>query len=143
MTPKLIVAVAAITLACAPTTSTIQHLAVPGVDESARRLLGPATPGASTPLSSADQRWVDRTLASLTLREKVGQLIMPWVGGEYAAVGSPEFEEVRKWVEEDGVGGLVLSIGLPLSYAAKLNELQARAKVPILVASDMENGPGM
>jgi len=32
---------------------------------------------------------------------------------------------------------------LPLSYAAKLNELQARAKVPILVASDMENGPGM
>ena len=27
-------------------------------------------------------------------------------------------------------GGLVLSIGLPLSYAAKLNELQVRSKVP-------------
>ena len=68
---------------------------------------------------------------------------MPWVGGDYNAVGSAEFEEVRKWVQDDGVGGLVLSIGLPLSYAAKLNELQVRAKVPLLIASDMENGPGM
>jgi beta-N-acetylhexosaminidase len=58
-------------------------------------------------------------------------------------VGSAEFEEVRKWVQDDGVGGLVLSIGLPLSYAAKLNELQVRAKVPVLIGSDMENGPGM
>ncbi|MFL5598996.1 MAG: glycoside hydrolase family 3 protein, partial [Gemmatimonadaceae bacterium] len=71
------------------------------------------------------------------------QLIMPWVGGDYAAVGSPEFEQVRRWVQDDRVGGLVLSIGLPLSYAAKLNELQARARVPLLIASDMENGPGM
>lgn len=140
---KLIALLAVVTFACAPASTTFQPALAPGVDASARRLLGSANPGASSPLSSADQRWVDRTLASLTLREKVGQLIMPWVGGEYAAVGSPEFEEVRKWVEEDGVGGLVLSIGLPLSYAAKLNELQARAKVPILVASDMENGPGM
>ena len=44
MTQKLIIAVAAITLACAPTTSTIQPLVVPGVDESARRLLGTGNP---------------------------------------------------------------------------------------------------
>ena len=133
----------AFALACAPASTTFKPPLGPGVDESAQRLLGPATPGATTPLSPADKRWVENTLASLTLREKVGQLIMPWVGGEYAAVGSPEFEEVRKWVEEDRVGGLVLSIGLPLSYAAKLNEWQTRAKVPLLIASDMENGPGM
>lgn len=105
--------------------------------------LGVAHPGASTALSASDAQWVEQTLASLTLRQKIGQLIMPWVGGEYAAVGSPEFEQVRKWVEDDGVGGLVLSIGEPLAYAAKLNELQSRARIPILVASDMENGPGM
>ena len=112
-------------------------------DPAASRLLGPATPGANTPLSAADRRWVESTLASLTPRQKVGQLIMPWVLGDYTAIGSPEFEEVRKWVQDDEVGGLVLSIGLPLSYAAKLNELQARARVPLLIASDMENGPGM
>jgi beta-N-acetylhexosaminidase len=133
----------AIVFACAPAPSVVLPTITPGVDASARRLLGPASPGATTPLSAADQRWIDRTLAALTLREKIGQLIMPWVGGEYVAVGSPEFEQVRKWVQEDGVGGLVLSIGLPLSYGAKLNELQARAKVPLLIASDMENGPGM
>lgn len=143
MTRKLLVAAAFIALGCAPSTPTIQPLVVPGVDASARRLLGPATPGASTPLSSTDRRWVERTLASLTLREKIGQLIMPWVGGDYAAIGSPQFEEVRKWVQDDRVGGLVLSIGLPLSYGAKLNELQVRSRVPLLIASDMENGPGM
>jgi beta-N-acetylhexosaminidase len=68
---------------------------------------------------------------------------MPWVPGEYAAVGSPEYEEVRRWVEDDKVGGLVLSIGLPLSYAAKLNHMQRIARVPLLIASDMENGTGM
>ncbi|HEX9220087.1 MAG TPA: glycoside hydrolase family 3 N-terminal domain-containing protein [Gemmatimonadaceae bacterium] len=140
---NLRIGVVALVFACAPASSLVQPTIVPGVDASARRLLGPASPGATTPLSAADQRWVERTLASLTIREKVGQLIMPWVGGEYAAIGSPEFESVRKWVQDDGVGALVLSIGLPLSYAAKLNELQMRAKVPLLIASDMENGPGM
>jgi len=141
--PNLRIALVAIALACTSAPSLIQPTIVPGVDASARQLLGPASPGASTPLSAADQRWIDRTLASLTLRAKIGQLIMPWVGGDYTAVGSEEFEQVRKWVQDDGVGGLVLSIGLPLSYAAKLNELQVRARVPLLIASDMENGPGM
>lgn len=140
---NLRIGLVAIALACTRASSLIQPTIVPGVDASARQLLGSASPGASTPLSAADQRWIDRTLASLTLRAKVGQLIMPWVGGDYTAVGSEEFEQVRKWVQEDGVGGLVLSIGLPLSYAAKLNELQVRARVPLLIASDMENGPGM
>ena len=140
---NLRIGLVAIALACTSASPLIQPTIVPGVDASARQLLGPASPGASTPLSAADQRWIDRTLASLTLRAKIGQLIMPWVGGDYTAVGSEEFEQVRKWVQDDGVGGLVLSIGLPLSYAAKLNELQVRARVPLLIASDMENGPGM
>jgi beta-N-acetylhexosaminidase len=133
--------VVSISLACSPPANLNRS---PEADVTpAHRLLGPANPGAESALSAADERWVTQTLASLTLRQRVGQLIMPWVGGEYAAVGSPEFEQVRKWVENDEVGGLVLSIGLPLSYAAKLNELQQRAKVPLLIASDMENGPGM
>ncbi len=141
MPSKLRLAALTIVLACTPAQLRIPP--TPGVDASAQRMLGSANPGATTPLSAADQRWVEKTLASLTLREKIGQLIMPWVGGDYAAVGSPEFEQVRRWVQDDGVGGLVLSIGLPLSYAAKLNELQTRARVPLLIASDMENGPGM
>ncbi len=105
--------------------------------------LGSATPGALVPLDAGARAWVDATLASLSLREKAGQLIMPWVGGEYAAVGSPEFEQLRRWVEDDGVGGLIISVGSPLAYAVKTNEMQGRARVPLLIASDMENGTGM
>jgi beta-N-acetylhexosaminidase len=68
---------------------------------------------------------------------------MPWVGGGYAAVDSPEFDRIREWVEEDQVGGVIFSMGLPHSYAAKLNEAQRCADVPLLVTSDMENGAGM
>ncbi len=138
--PSLRLTLITLSIACASVPHTSQSV---DRDPSRNALLGPARPGSTAPLSDADTRWVENTLASLTLRQKIGQLIMPWVGGEYAAVGSPEFEQVRKWVEDDQVGGVVLSIGLPLSYAAKLNELQSRARVPLLVASDMENGPGM
>lgn len=109
----------------------------------ATRLLGKASPGSATPLSSQDSAWVEATLASLSARERVAQLVMPWVPGEYAAVGSPEYEQVRGWVEDDKVGGLILSMGLPHSYAAKLNHMQRLAVVPLLIASDMENGTGM
>jgi beta-N-acetylhexosaminidase len=104
---------------------------------------GGARPGTGAPLPADARRWVDQTLASLTLREKAGQLIMPWVGGDYVAQDSPEFDRLAQWVESNGIGGMVISVGLPLSYAAKLNALQRRAAVPLLVASDMENGPGM
>jgi beta-N-acetylhexosaminidase len=90
-----------------------------------------------------DEAWVERTLAALSLREKVGQMIMPWMSGAYVAEDSPEFDRLAAWVERDGIGGIVLSVGMPLNVAAKLNALQRRARVPLLVGSDMENGPGM
>jgi len=92
----------------------------------------------------AETRWVERTLASLTLEERIGQLMFPWISGAYLAQDDPEYDELFRWVEGDGVGGLVISIGTPLAYGAKLNALQARARVPLLVTSDFENGgPGM
>jgi beta-N-acetylhexosaminidase len=89
-------------------------------------------------------RWVEEALASLTLSDAVGQLVFPWLSGSYAAEDDPEFLEAVRWVEEDRIGGVVISIGTPLAYAAKLNALQARARVPLLVTSDFEQGgPGM
>jgi beta-N-acetylhexosaminidase len=90
-----------------------------------------------------ERGWVEETLASLTLREKVAQLVMPRTPGAFMAVDSPEFERVRRWVEEDKVGGFIVSMGSPHTYAATLNDLQALAEVPLLVTADMENGPGM
>lgn len=104
---------------------------------------GPVTPGRN-PLGPDAERWVTETLASLSLRQQVAQLVIQWLPGSYASTSSEEFLEWAGWVEDDEIGGIYLSIGLPHSYAAKINELQARSTIPLLVASDFENGgPGM
>jgi beta-N-acetylhexosaminidase len=92
-------------------------------------------------LPSAD-RWADRTLERLSVRQKVAQLVMPRVGSEYVPVGSGQYERLRYWVSDLQVGGVIISIGSPTETAARLNMLQAMAAVPLLVSADMEHGPG-
>lgn len=95
-------------------------------------------------LDAEGRAWVRETLSGLSLREAIGQLIIPWMPGAYTSTTGPEFEEYARYVEEAGVGGVSVSIGLPHSYGAKLNALQARARIPLLVTSDFESGgPGM
>ncbi len=88
------------------------------------------------------RRWSERTLESLSLREKVGQLIMPWVLGDYAPEGSPSHERILEHIEEHGIGGVIMSVGTPIEVAAKLNDLQRHADIPLLVAADLETGAG-
>jgi beta-glucosidase-like glycosyl hydrolase/CubicO group peptidase (beta-lactamase class C family) len=64
--------------------------------------------------------------------------------GGYVSPSAPDFEPLERWVVEDRIGGVSPSIGLPHSYVAKLNALQERAEIPLLVGADFENGgPGM
>ncbi|MFQ5689815.1 MAG: glycoside hydrolase family 3 protein, partial [Gemmatimonadota bacterium] len=100
-----------------------------------------SSPGRPAPLDEDARAWVRRTLGSLSLREKVAQLVSVWVSGGYAATSDPELEKTFALVER-GLGGVTISIGLPYSFAAKLNALQERARVPLLVTSDFEAGPG-
>jgi beta-N-acetylhexosaminidase len=102
----------------------------------------PRPPAVASPLEVDGDAWVERTLAGLGLREKVGQLVVPWVGGDYLPLDSDAYDRLRSWIVDEGVGGLVLSIGAPMDMAAKLNALQSLARVPLLVAADMEHGPG-
>ncbi len=86
--------------------------------------------------------WAERTFDELTLREKVGQLIMPWVLGDYAPEGSASHERMSAYVFNQGIGGVIMSVGTPLEVAAKLNDLQGHAKIPLLVGADLETGAG-
>ncbi|MDE2762491.1 MAG: glycoside hydrolase family 3 protein, partial [Gemmatimonadota bacterium] len=107
---------------------------------------GPYGPPPAPPSATLDhdaRRWVDRTLATLTLRQAAAQLVIPWIPGGYASESDPDFEDLLGWVEQ-GLGGVLISIGVPDAYVAKLNRLQSRAGIPLLVTSDFENGgPGM
>src|SRR5690606_35107114 len=105
---------------------------------------GGVPPTLSSALDEEGRAWVERTLAGMTLETLAAQLVVEWIPGGYAAPTSPAFDPLRSWVADHGIGGVSPSIGSPLAYAAKLNELQRLAPVPLLVASDFENGgPGM
>jgi beta-N-acetylhexosaminidase len=82
--------------------------------------------------------WVNKTLASLPLRERVGQMITVWALGDYTSFDDTTFAQVIRWVERDRVGGITVSLGTPIEVAHKLNLLQSRARVPLLVSSDLE-----
>jgi beta-N-acetylhexosaminidase len=86
--------------------------------------------------------WSDSVLASLSLEEKAGQLLMPWMLGDFAPEGSESHQRVVELVEEQAVGGLIVSVGSPTEVAAKLNALQKRARLPLLVSADLERGAG-
>jgi beta-N-acetylhexosaminidase len=82
--------------------------------------------------------WVDSTLGSLSLRQRAGQMVMVWMLGDYTSTQDSLFAEAVRWVQEEGVGGITMSLGTPIEVADKLNYLQRRARVPMLVASDLE-----
>jgi len=95
------------------------------------------------PLPPRDLRsWAQRTLDEMSLEEKAGQLIMPWVLGDYAPEGSPSHERVLEYIEEQKIGGVIMSVGTPFEVAAKLNDLQEHSDLPLLVAADLETGAG-
>jgi beta-glucosidase-like glycosyl hydrolase/CubicO group peptidase (beta-lactamase class C family) len=107
----------------------------------------PALPAPSlgAPLNDAARAWIDRTLASLSLRRRVAQMVMVWALGDYASTTDSSFAEMQRWITDDGVGGVVMSLGSPMEVAAKINDFQRlalKAGVPLLVASDLEPGLG-
>ena len=86
---------------------------------------------------------VDAVLGKLTQRQKVAQLVVPWLGGNYAALDDSAFQIATRWVDTLEVGGIIISVGSPYDIAAKLNALQHRSKLPLLVSADLEWGAGM
>ena len=103
-------------------------------------LVGPLSP--LEPLSPTQTRWVDSTLATLSLHDRVSQMVMIWMLGDYSNTRDSSYAEVIRWVEQDHVGGVSMSLGTPIEVAAKLNDLQRRARVPLLTSADLEPGLG-
>ncbi|MEP7213346.1 MAG: glycoside hydrolase family 3 N-terminal domain-containing protein [Acidobacteriota bacterium] len=90
--------------------------------------------------SAAEKQWVESTLKSLTLRERIGQMIVTGAIGEYKNVNSDKFAEIRKQIVENKLGGFVFYRGDVLELAALTNEMQKLSKVPLLMAADFERG---
>jgi beta-N-acetylhexosaminidase len=120
---KLLALVAVVLAACAP---------APG---------GPPTPSPEGfPSEVGAEPTVDAILETLSLRDRIAQLVVPFIPGTYAAYDDAAFARMQAWVDSLHVGGLIVSVGSPLDIAAKLNRLQQRSRLPLLVTSDLEGG---
>ncbi len=82
-------------------------------------------------------------VAALTLREKAAQVVMVGSRGVYRAEDDPEYLDLARLVSQEGVGGVIWFLGTPLETADLNHRLNAKAKLPLLVAADLEAGPGM
>ena len=86
--------------------------------------------------------WPQRVLDEMTLREKIAQMIMPFVLGNFAPEGTESHDRIVDVIEREGVGGVIMSVGVPTDVAVKLNDLQRHSKYPLLVGADLETGAG-
>ncbi len=86
--------------------------------------------------------WAERTLAEMSLPEKVGQMMMPIVLGDFTPEGSAAHDRIVELIRHRDIGGVVVSVGSPADVAVKLNDLQRHAHRPLLVAADLETGAG-
>ena len=89
---------------------------------------------------SADSLAVDSVLATLSMEERVAQLLMVPI---YSRTDTAGWAEAERWTRELGLGGVICMQGGPEHQRIRLKRLQAQAKVPLMVSSDAEWGLGM
>ncbi|HEX8190797.1 MAG TPA: glycoside hydrolase family 3 N-terminal domain-containing protein [Pyrinomonadaceae bacterium] len=88
-------------------------------------------------------RWADEQLKAMTLEEKAGQLISVGVNARFLNQSSDEFRELRRQVERNHVGGIILFRGPVYESVHLVNRMQQVAARPLLVSADLEAGAGM
>ncbi|HEY7181821.1 MAG TPA: glycoside hydrolase family 3 N-terminal domain-containing protein [Blastocatellia bacterium] len=110
-------------------------------------------PGASTQtagnlrfdrnLSRKEEEWVHKTLRSLTLDEKIGQMIIADANVVFWNREGAEYKKLRHHIVDNKVGGVILFRSQVWAAAMVTNRWQEMAKVPLLISADLEMGPGM
>lgn len=134
MRPKLLLVAVLLSLFCSPVRATdFQH----------------ATP---VHLDRDGERWARKTLKKLSLEEKIGQMIMVRVLGQFMDFESPDYLKLRDQIERYHLGSILLTVPAegpflyrtgPYEAAMLINQLQRDVKVPLIVGADFERGLSM
>jgi beta-N-acetylhexosaminidase len=91
---------------------------------------------------AVEAKWVGNTMEKMTLEEKIGQLIACRYTGRFVNQDSEYVNKLKTLIVEQKIGGLILFAGDVYETAHLTNILQERAKIPLLIASDLERGLG-
>src|SRR5690349_14501484 len=103
-------------------------------------------------LTPAARAWVDATMKRMSTDEKIGQLLFATYHGTYTSTDSPAYQQMLHCVNDLHAGGFILvtritPLGIEKSQtypsAVLSNQLQAKAKLPLLVGADFERGSAM
>lgn len=89
-----------------------------------------------------DKSWVDSTLSTMTVEEKVGQLFIADLVAVYSHRESPIRNYASRLVQKYYVGGFILAGGTISDIAMMANSLQQESKIPLLINADLEGGLG-
>jgi beta-glucosidase-like glycosyl hydrolase/CubicO group peptidase (beta-lactamase class C family) len=84
-------------------------------------------------------RWADSVYQSLSLSEKIAQLI--FVRANYS--GEDYIKEIPALIEKYNIGGVTFFAGDPVKQVQKTNEWNALARTPLFISIDAEWGLGM
>ncbi|MCK6603470.1 MAG: serine hydrolase [Ignavibacteriaceae bacterium] len=87
--------------------------------------------------------WADSLLASMTLEEKIGQMIFPDLEPRYLKADGSIDEELISFIKDMKAGGFVLFALDRGKYLGIYNKLQEMAGVPLLIGADFEFGVPM
>jgi beta-N-acetylhexosaminidase len=91
-------------------------------------------------------------LRSLSLHDRIAQLIVVRAYGNYLRTEDPEYKTLARLIREDHIGGFIVANRIhdgavinaqPFEMAAFINHMQRLAKTPLLIAADFERGASM
>jgi beta-N-acetylhexosaminidase len=102
--------------------------------------------------SASAEKWVDSTLRKMSVDEKIGQLLFTTYHGSLTPTDAAAYAQIMHDVVDLHCGGFInitqsspLGIVKSQAYptAVLTNQLQAKAKIPLLVGADFERGAAM
>jgi hypothetical protein len=106
-------------------------------------LMASSSVRATNPEPRGDARaWVEKTLRTMTLEEKIGQLIVPPMIAPFLDPRSSDVKELEREVTVYKVGGFHTFAHDSIEFVRLHNRLQKAAKVPLLITADLEGGAG-
>ena len=102
----------------------------------------PAPPQVGLSLASDGARWVEKTMRTMPLEDKVAQMIGCRYSGDFLPADSDQLAYLKRLVAEHKIGSLAIFLGEAYETAVLNNALQAASDVPLLMGSDLERGAG-
>ncbi len=84
--------------------------------------------------------WVDSVFHSLTLEERIAQLLMIRV---HTDRDEAYYDSIVHLVKDYNIGGAAFFRGYPTEQVLVTNRMQSQARTPLLIAMDAEWGPAM